>query len=73
MVMALPIMLLAARPDMSQAIRVVCVFLFVFFSSFALMFLFFFVSTAERGRLTSNDVSLLFGFIFQAAAAGTHG
>jgi len=35
------------------------------------MFLFFFVSTAERGRLISYDATLIFGFIFQAAAAGT--
>ena len=72
MTIAMPIMLLAARPDMARAIRVVCITLFGLFCGFALFFIFVFARILLT-RWEMIAIANLVGFIFMTAAAGTCG
>ena len=70
MTIAMMIMLLAARPDMARAIRVVCIIMFVLFCGFALLFMFLFVNLLLT-RWRMYGIANVPGFIFMIAAAGT--
>ena len=70
MTAAMPIMLLAARPDMARAIRVVCITLFGLFCGFALFFIFVFARILLT-RWEMIAIANLVGFICMTAAAGT--